>query len=423
VKNIPLLKICFILIAVAYGQIATSQINLNKANPTKGGMSAERLAKLDSKMHKIVDDGQLSAVQTMIYRKGQLVHSDIYGYEDIDSQDPLKENSIWRIYSMTKPIVSIGIMQQYEMGKFNLNDPLSKYIPAFRKMKVHVGNHVMEDAKNEIKIIDLMRHTSGLGYGWSGGYVDTLYAMSGSRAMSKDNEVFTNTLAELPLYSEPGTGFQYSFSTDVLGRLLEVISGQPLDEYLDEHIFTPLGMDDTFFEVPDDKEDRFVTNYTTNPETGKLQVIDHPSTSKFCGDVTLFSGGGGLASTASDYLKFSKMLLHKGILNGERIISPKTIELMTQDHCADIPYGGNGPVVLPANGHGFGLGFTMTKDLAASASLGSVGTYGWSGAAGTYFRVDPKEDLIYIMMIQIMPNAQLQASEKFKTLVYQAIVD
>lgn len=422
-KNRPLNVVCAITILICLNVIATAQLAPNLPNPSQAGMSPDRLMKLDQRMHQYVDDGQLSAVQTLIYRKGQLAHANIYGHEDVDSKDPIKENSIWRIYSMTKPIVSVGIMQQYEMGKFNLNDPVHKYIPVFKNMKVHKGNHVLEDAENDIKIIDLMRHTSGIGYGWSGGYVDTLYAAAGSRANSGDNVTFMKELAKLPLYTEPGTGWQYSLSTDVLGHLLEVISGQPLDIYLDEHIFTPLGMDDTFFEVPDDKEDRFVSNYTTNKETGKLQIIDHPSMSKYCKDVTLFSGGGGLASTAFDYLAFSKMLLNGGTLNGQTILGPKTIELMTQDHCTEIPYSGFGPINLPGNGHGFGLGFTMTTDLAGSAALGSEGAYGWGGAAGTYFRVDPKEELIYIMMIQIMPNDHLQAREKFQTLVYQAIVD
>lgn len=422
-KTYPLNLVFTFAIIICLSPFATAQLAPMVANAEKAGMSSDRLMKLDKRMHQFVDEKQISAVQTLIYRKGQVAHSDIYGHEDIAGQDPIKENSIWRIYSMTKPIVSVGIMQQYEMGKFNLNDPVHKYIPVFKNMKVHKGDHVLEDAEKDIKIIDLMRHTSGIGYGWSGGYVDTLYAAAGSRANSGDNVTFMSELAKLPLYSEPGTGWQYSLSTDVLGHLLEVISGQPLDVYLDEHIFTPLGMDDTFFEVPDDKEDRFVTNYTTNAKTGELQVIDHPSMSKYCKKVTLFSGGGGLASTAPDYLAFSKMLLNGGTLNGKTILGPKTIELMTQDHCTEIAYSGNGPVVLPAMGHGFGLGFTMTTDLAGSAALGSEGAYGWGGAAGTYFRIDPKEDMIYIMMIQLMPYNHLQAREKFQTLVYQAIVD
>lgn len=402
-------------------QFSTAQLAPLLSNPDKAGMSEDRLMKLDKRMHQFVDDGQISAIQTLIYRKGEIAHHDIYGMEDIDSNDPIKRNSIWRIYSMTKPLVSIGIMQQYEMGKFELNDPVHKYIPEFKEMKVHKGNHVLEDATRTIKVIDLMRHTSGIGYGWSGGYVDTLYAQAGSRASSKTNADFVKTLATLPLYNEPGTRWQYGLSTDVLGYLLEVISGQPLDEYLDEHIFTPLGMDDTFFEVPDDKEDRFVTNYTTNKE-GKLQVIDHPSMSNYCKEVTLFSGGGGLVSTADDYLAFCKMLLNQGSVNGNTIIGSQTLELMTKDHAGDTPYG-SGPVILPARGHGFGLGFTVTTDLAASQSLGSLGSYGWGGAAGTYFRVDPEEDLIYIMMMQLMPYNHLEAREKFQTLVYQAIVD
>jgi len=228
-------------------------------------------------------------------------------------------------------------------------------------------------------------------------------------------------LAKIPLYHEPGTGWRYSVSTDVCGYLVEVLSGQPLDRFLQERIFQPMGMEDTFFEVPDEKEDRFITNYRPEKD-GTLAILDHPNESRYTKEVTLFSGGGGLISTTTDYLRFSQMLLNGGQLDGNRLLSPKTIELMTQDHTRNTPHAG-GPIVLPNEGIAFGLGFQVTKNLAATARTGSVGTYGWGGAAGTVFRIDPKEELIYIMMIQLMPYNHLKAREKFETMVYQTIVD
>ena len=250
--------------------------------------------------------------------------------------------------------------------------------------------------------------------------VDSLYR-EGQFWANEDIEGFVLSLSKLPLYFEPGTGWRYGVSTDVCGYLIEVLSGQPLDQFLQERIFDPLGMVDTHFEVPDSKDDRFVTNYTYDDSLG-LTVIDHPSDSRFTKEVTFFSGGAGLVSTTSDYLKFCQMLLNGGELMGNRIMSPKTIELMTEDHAANIKHQG-GPVAYPGFGTGFGLGFAVTTNLANTLVTGSVGNYGWGGAAGTFFRIDPEEELIYIMMIQLMPNNHLQAREKFQSMVYQTIID
>lgn len=414
-------KIIIGLVFLLSVTLSYAQNSLQKASPESVGMSSERLERLDEQMHEFVDNGQLSAVHSAIIRKGKLVHWDTYGHEDVDSADPLKDNTIWRIYSMTKPIVSVAAMMLYEQGHFQLNDPLHKYIPEMKDLNVHVGGGKVEKAKRSIRIVDIFRHTSGIGYGWSGGYVDSLYAGTDRRSM-ETIEGLVKGLSKLPLYSEPGDHWRYGLSTDVLGYLVEVLSGQPLDEYLQEHIFTPLMMTDTHFEIPDSKDDRFITNYTTDRETGKLKVIDAPSFSPYCKEVTFFSGGGGLASTAEDYLRFCQMLIRGGELEGERLLSPKTIELMTQDHSAHSAHHG-GPVVMPTNGTGFGLGFAVTKNLADTNLTGSLGSYGWGGAAGTYFRIDPEEDLILLFMIQLMPYNQLKAQEKFHTMVYQSIVD
>jgi CubicO group peptidase (beta-lactamase class C family) len=411
----------FLILLSLISSICLSQKSLQTASPESVGVSSDRLLRLDEQMHKFVDEGQLSAVHSAIIRKGKLIHWNIYGHEDIESDDKLKDNSIWRIYSMTKPIVSVAAMMLYEQGHFQLNDPLFKYIPEMKNLMVHVGNGELEQAKNPIKIVDLFRHTSGIGYGWSGGYVDSLYASVDRKSMNT-NEGLVKGLCKLPLYSEPGNHWRYGLSTDVLGYFVEVLSGQPLDEYLKDHIFSPLGMNDTHFEIPDNKDHRFVSNYTTDKETGRLKVIDAPSFSPYCKEVTFFSGGGGLASTAEDYLRFCQMLLNGGQLEGKRILRPKTIELMIQDHSSHTSHHG-GPVVMPTAGSGFGLGFAITKNLAYSGNTGSLGAYGWGGAAGTYFSIDPEEDLILLLMIQLMPYNHLQAREKFHTMVYQSIID
>lgn len=400
-----------------FSQFCFGQIS----SPESVGISSERLERLDDQMHEFVEKGQLAGVQTAIYRRGKLVHFDTYGLADMGSQKKLESNSLWRIYSMTKPIVSVGLMMLYEQGKFQLNDPLENYIPAFSDMKVYKEGQGVVPAENKIRIIDILRHTSGLGYGWGPNtYVDSVYNSIDKWGLETTGD-FSKWLGDQPLYFEPGEGWRYSVSTDVCGHLIEVLSGQPLDEYLKEHIFDPLGMKDTFFEVPKEKKERLVTNYTTEKDES-LKVIDHPLFSRFAKRVTHFSGGGGLVSTTDDYLTFCKMLLQGGVFKKKRFLSPKTLELMVADHTKGIQHQG-GPILLPASGHGFGLGFTMTNDLAASRITGSKGAFGWGGAAGTYFRIDPKEDLIYIMMIQLMPYNHLQAREKFQTMVYQSLID
>lgn len=409
------------LLSLLYLPIISAQASLETLPPESVGMSSERLLRLNEVMHEYVDQGQLAGVQTAIIRKGKLVHLDTYGHADLEEKKPLQDNSIWRIYSMTKPIVSVALMMLYEEGQFQLNDPVHLYIPSLKELQVHQGNGVTAPAKNHIRIVDVMRHTTGFGYGWgANSYVDSLYRAVNIWALP-GTKAFVEHLGTLPLYHEPGSGFRYGVSTDVAGHLVEVLSGQALDQFLTERILQPLGMSDTHFEVPDSKDERFVTSYTTNKE-GQLKATDHPSRSRYTQKVKLFSGGGGLVSTTHDYLRFCRMLLNGGALEGVRLLSPKTIELMTQDHLGDIPYGGSG-IRLPSKGVGFGLGFSVVKDLAATAATGSVGAFGWGGAAGTYFTVDPKEDLIYLMMIQLRPYSHLKARERFRTMVYQAIVE
>lgn len=384
------------------------------------GFDKDRLERLDNRMHQFVDKGQLAGIQTAIMRDGKLVHMDTYGHADIHSKTQLEDDHIWRIFSMTKPIASVGLMMLYEQGLFSLGDPVENYIPSFKNLKVYDKDKGIVEASNKMTIKDLLTHTSGLGYGWGGGYVDSLYNATDKWTM-ENNKVFVDWLAEQPLYFEPGTAWRYGVSTDVVGYLIEVISGQSLDEYLDENLFQPLGMDDTYFSIPADKAHRLVTNY--NDQQGdSLTIIDHYTQSPWTKKARLLSAGGGLASTTKDYLIFSQMLLNGGEYNGKRYLGTKTLELMLDDHCTDVEHHG-GPVVMPANGSGFGLGFSVINNVAETSLLGSEGMYGWGGAAGTVFRIDPKENMICIMMIQLMPYHHLQARETFQTMVYQALVD
>lgn len=414
-----------IIALVACFSLQTSLAQETKIHsPESQGMSAERLTRIHQHFQSYIDDNKIAGIQTLVARNGKIVHFESNGFADIESKRKLDDGSIFRIYSMTKPIATVALMMLYEEGMFQLNDPVSDYIPAFKDMKAVVKDdksRLVEPVKQEIKIVDLLRHTSGLGYGWGPGtYVDSLYRTAGFWG-AKDLKGFAEIVGKLPLYHQPGTKWRYGISTDIVGYLVEVLSGQPLDEYLEENIFEPLGMHDTFFQVPADKINRYTSNYRPK-EGGGIEVADNYKTSMFTQRTRRFSGGGGLQSTSYDYFLFCQMLLNEGELNGERLLSPKTIELMTMDHCALIP-SGPGFGGFPNEAAGFGLGFRVVKDVAHSQNLGSAGSYGWGGAAGTYFVIDPVEKLILIQMIQLRPYAHLNHRAKFHTLVYQAIVD
>ena len=274
-------RVVTLLVFLLASILGFGQMNLSTTPLEEVGMSAERLERLDEQMRGFVERGELSGIHTLIYRKGKVVHEDIYGMSDVKRGNALSKDAMWRIYSMTKPIVSVGMMMLYEEGKFQLNDPLGKYLPGFMDMNVYKDGEGVIPAHNKIRVIDILRHTSGLGYGWGGGgHVDSVYNSVQKWEMQSTGD-FVDWLSEQPLYYEPGQGWRYSVSTDVCGRLIEVLSGQPLDVYLKEKILDPLGMDDTVFEVPSDKASRFVTNYTSAKDGSGLRVIDHRSFSSF----------------------------------------------------------------------------------------------------------------------------------------------
>lgn len=398
---------------------AASAADLESGQPESVGMSSERLDRLRAFMQDYVDEGKLVGIQTAVARRGKLVHFETMGQLDKDSGKPLAEDSLFRIYSMTKPVVTTAAMILHEEGKFNLDEPIAKYLPAFDGVGVYVDGEEVE-ADHPPTIRELMSHTAGLTYGFFGDTaVDKMYREAGILE-NADLEEMVERLGEIPLLYQPGERWVYSVSVDVLGRLIEVVSGMPLDEFLDARLFEPLGMSDTFFEVPDDKEHRLGTNHSLNAD-GELIVVDRPGESDYTSEVTFFSGGGGLVSTTKDYLKFAQMMLNGGELNGVRILSPKTVDLMTIDHLPEGVTSGFGERPGVAGTFGFGLGFGVATE-PPRTSLGSKGIYTWGGAAGTIFWNDPKEDLTAILMVQMMSNPYPLRTQ-FRNLVYQAVIE
>ena len=412
---------------------------LKTARPEEVGMSSERLDRIGERMQAYVDSGEIPGALAMVMRRGKVVYSDEWGFADREKKVPMKPDTLFRIYSMTKPITGVGVMILHEEGHFQLTDPVAKYLPELAKLEVRdeetntgTGEVTVHShpARNPMTIRDLLRHTAGFTYGFFGNTeVDQMYREQGILWDDKDIAETVRKLGKGPLRYEPGTRWHYSVAVDVQGRLIEVLSGQPLDQFLKERIFEPLEMKDTSFTVPDEDWDRLAVLYS--PEgTGEgndlfltseggikpLAPAQDRANRNYREGATHFSGGGGLVSTATDYLRFAQMMLNGGQLDGERILSRKSVELMTTDHLGDIPG-------LWSPGYGFGLGFAVLTDVGATGALGSVGEYNWGGAAGTRFWVDPKEELIGIYMIQILPHTGLQYGTEFRSFTYQAISD
>ncbi|PQJ80865.1 hypothetical protein BTO18_01695 [Polaribacter porphyrae] len=383
--------------------------------PESVGISSAKLKELNTKLHSFVNNKQLAGIQTAIIRKNKLVHFNTYGFSNVEENKPLKNNSIFRIFSMTKPITSVGLMMLYEQEKFKLDDPLYKYIPEFKNISIYDENSGIIKAKRHIRIIDLLRHTSGISYGRTQNKsLNDLYRNAHLRNSKNLREMILK-LAKLPLSFEPGTNWEYGYSTDVCGYLIEVLSGKKLDDFLYSNILKPLRMDDTHFQLPKHKIDRFTVGYRTI--NGKLLVSETPEESRFVNDVHIINGGGGLVSTTKDYLQFCKMLINRGKLNDTQILKTETIALMTKDHLKEVRKFTPRLRLMPRE-TGFGLGFSI----ASKSPNKERGVYGWGGAVGTYFRIDPERELIYIMMIQLSPYRQLGLRQKFQQLVNNSIL-
>jgi CubicO group peptidase (beta-lactamase class C family) len=387
------------------------------AAPEEIGLSSIRLARLGSVMRGEVERGRVPGAVVLIARRGRLGFFESFGDRDAAAGAPMSNDAIFRIYSMTKPITSVAAMMLWEEGRFLLNDPIGKYLPELAELHVAVerdGTIERVSAQRAVTIQDLLRHTSGLTYEFRGSAAVQKMYMSAkvfSRAQSNADQVAT--LGKLPLLHQPGTRWEYSRSTDVVGRLVEVLSGMTLSAFFERHILAPLGMVDTAFHVPPRHHSRLAEAFAVDPDSGgAVQLLDVRTAPNF------ESGGGGLVSTASDYARFLQMLLNGGTLDGTRLLSRKTIELMTADHLG--PITGASDLLLP--GHGFGLGFAVRLHAGIAYVPGSIGQYFWGGLAGTTFWVDPAEQLFALMLIQA-PGQRDYFRTLFRDLVYAAFDD
>jgi CubicO group peptidase (beta-lactamase class C family) len=386
--------------------------------------SPQRLSAITAALDADIQAKRIPGAAMLIAHHGELVFETALGMRDPAAGDPLAIDSIFRIYSMTKPIVSVGVMMLVEQGKLLISDPVSKYLPELSGLQVGVetagadGNATLSlvPAQREMTVQDLLRHTSGLTYGIFGeSLVKSEYRKAGVERASITHAEFIKILGTLPLAYQPGTVWEYSRSTDVLGILIERITGMPLDAYVDERILKPLKMNDSGFWVPPDQQHRIAEAFATDPDTGQpirlLNVRSKP---------TFLSGGGGMVSTVRDYLRFAMMLRGGGTLDDVRLLSRKTVQFMTSDHLCVIPGATASPTFLPGPGYGFGLGVAVRTSTGAALTPGSVGDFNWSGLAGTYFWIDPVEDVIAIWMMQA-PEQRAHYRQLYRNLVYGAI--
>jgi CubicO group peptidase (beta-lactamase class C family) len=398
--------------------------SLPSVRPEQVGLSSERLQRIMDMLKADVDKRVIPGAIVLVARHGKIAYFETVGVRDPATKAPMTKDSIFRIYSMSKPITSVSAMMLWEDGRFNLSEPVSKYIPQLGGLKVGVekpdpsgGKPTLElvPTKRDMTIHDLFRHTSGLTYGFFGpGQVKKTYAEAKVWNDYPSNAELMDRLSKLPLAYQPGTTWDYSHSTDVLGRLVEVISRQSLAQFEKERLLDPLGMKDTSFYVTDkSKQSRIAEPFPDDRSIGVDAEFNDPRVAQ-----SAESGGGGMVGTAMDYARFLQMLLNGGTLDGKRILGPKTIAYMTADHLgATIEQG---PLYLPGAGFGFGLGFAVRKDAGVSPFAGSVGEYNWGGAGGTYFWVDPKEDMFVVFMMQ-SPKHRVAYRYLLKDMIYAAV--
>jgi CubicO group peptidase (beta-lactamase class C family) len=396
--------------------------NLASVTPEEVGMSSERLSRVSRAMQELIDEGRLAGIVTMVARHGKIAHFETFGYQEISSSTPIAKDSIFRIYSMSKPITGVALMMLYEEGKFRLSDPVAKYIPEFKNLKVAAGvgknGPIVEDADHPMTIRELMSHTAGLTYGiFSRSQVDDMYVKAGVLDPNSTLKDMIHKLSKIPLRQQPGSLWHYSVAVDVQGYLVEVLSGQPFDEFLKERLFDPLGMKDTGFHVPEDKVGRFAQVYNYDDDKNLMAQEGFGGENNYLKPAIFFSGGGGLVSTALDYMRFCQMILNGGVLDEVRILSPLTIDLM---HRNQLPR--EMVEMSPGSGVGFGLDFAVVLDPVEASSV-SKGEYFWGGAAGTWFWIDPVEDLIFVGMIQQFGQGRPDVRSLSQQLVYQAILE
>ena len=400
-------------------------------DPKLTGLSVERLERITEHLDRsYVSPGKIAGCQTLVARHGHVAYFKSLGLADRERGRPMTDDAIFRIYSMTKPITSVALMMLWEQGRFQLNDPIANVIPEWREMRVYVSGEgeTMEtrEPARPMTFRHLLSHTGGLSYGMTDHPVDRAYGGAQViRGRGETLRTFVERLAHVPLMYDPGDRWMYSYSTDACGYLVEAISGEPFDQYLQEAIFDPLGMVDTAFFVKPEKAHRLAANYARQSDK-TMVLLDDPASSTYLREPTFISGGGGLTSTTADYLRFAEMLRGGGELDGARIIGSRTLQLMTKNH---LPGGANLASMAIGlfsetkyEGTGFGLGFATTIDQIA-AGLPCEGEFFWGGAASTYFWIDPKEDLVAIFMTQLMPSTTFDFRGQLKDIVYSAIVD
>lgn len=424
-----------LLIAITVPALSLAK-EFSISSPETQGVSSQRLERLSALSEKYVKEGRVSGIVNLVLRNGEVIHYEATGKRGSDTDAPMKVDDLFRIYSMTKPVTSVAAMQLYEQGKFQLSDPVTKFVPELKDLKVLNGAGQFEPVKQVMTMHQLLMHTAGMSYGFNAqnDIVDQLY-LQADLVSSANLDEFVARLAKLPLRSQPGERYHYSVAVDVIGLIVERISGQRLDDYITENILDPLEMHDTFFEVPLGKRDRFTQNHFINPKTGTLVNSDYApapygyrkgvALSDFF-DVTLFAGGAGLVSTAMDYARFAEMLRRGGELEGVRILGSKTVRFMTRNHLSeDSMHAAWEQMPTPdigRPGFGFGLGLGVVTDSAAIGVLGSDGEYNWGGAAGTIFWVDPVEELVVVSLIQLMQSPWPLRAD-VKVAVYQALTE
>jgi CubicO group peptidase (beta-lactamase class C family) len=399
------------------------------SQPEKAGFSSSRLERLSRMFQGYIDDARLAGISALVACQGKTIYLEKFGMADREDEKPMQFDTIFKIASMSKPITSVAAMMLYEEGHFNLNTPVSHFIPTFKDTQVAArwtesGPELVKTG-SELTMRNLFTHTSGLAYGFNpdSDPLDRLYQQRGqemeSQGIVMNNEIFANALATAPLAFQPGTHWRYGYNIEILGRVIEVVSGKSLAEFMQERIFEPLGMSDTGFYIPIEKACRAAAIYT-HPQPDHLErtaiTTQH--------DLPSFqSGGGGLVSTLPDYARFCQMLVNGGELNGTRLLSPTTVALYSINHCPEpaLPYGFRENDLYHA-GYGYSLGTRVLMDVSKTGMAGSVGEFGWDGAFGTYFWIDPRQYLYGVMMIQHFPNAYYPIAQQFKALTYQAII-
>ena len=420
------MKKSFVLLGLLTTVLSFAQ--LDQVDPQQEGVSAERLERISEVSKSYLADEKVAGIATMVSRNGKIIYAKAFGERGVDDSKTLKIDDLFRIYSMTKPIVAVAAMQLYEKGMFHLSDPISKFLPELAELSVMDEEGNLTPNEESISMQQLLTHTAGFSYGFSNSKVDQEYNKA-ELWTSKDSDDFIKRVAALPLHYKPGERWHYSIAVDLTGVIVERLSGMGLDEYLQTHIFEPLGMVDTFFEVPKKKMSRFLPNHYYDYGEKSLKTVQETK-EKYNAmsnyeDVSMFSGGGGLVSTAMDYMLFMEALQNGGILNGNRILGPKTLQYMIRNHLSGSieQKGGAGENPLDEasnNGFGFGLGFGLVTNSVNNSIIGSEGEYNWGGAAGTVFWIDPVENISVVSMIQLM-SSPWKLREDLKVAVYQAL--